>query len=148
MVHQRLSNRASEAGETLAELVVTVAILGIAIVALVGGLATAILASDIHRDHASGDTIARSVAELVEGRNVPWVPSGNYPASTWSSVNTAGFNVSIINQQCWSDKDTSNPPAFGNCPGPDLGLQKLTVSVTPTDGKSSAELVTFLKRRT
>jgi hypothetical protein len=137
----------SEAGESLAELVVAIAIMGIAIVALVGGLATGLLASDFHRNHATGDTIARSVAELLKGRNVPWVASGVYPASTWSTVDTSGFTVSIA-PECWSNKDTFNPPAFAACPAGDLGLQKLTVSVASNGAHGATEVVTVLKRRT
>ena len=52
---------ADERGETLVEMLLAVAIMGIAAVALMAGLTTSVLMSDIHRkqataerDHASG----------------------------------------------------------------------------------------------
>ena len=58
--------RSSERGETLAEVLVTIAIVGLAIVILVGALADSILASSNHRQHATADTVARSIAENIE----------------------------------------------------------------------------------
>ena len=48
-----------ERGEALAELLVTIVIIGITVVAIVGALADSILASSTHRQYASGDTIAK-----------------------------------------------------------------------------------------
>src|SRR6476646_7429602 len=83
-----------ETGETLAEIVVTVAIIGLAVVALVGALATGIAASSNHRQRSTADTVARSVAEAIKDRTVPLDPNGSDGSTIWSStVDTTGFTV-------------------------------------------------------
>ena len=57
---------AGEAGLTLVELLVTIAIMGIAFAVLVGGMGTAVLGSDLHRKQADAENILRSFAETVK----------------------------------------------------------------------------------
>ncbi len=85
-----------EAGESLAEIIVTIAIIGLAVVALVGALATGIAASSRPSPARLADTIARSVAEAIKDRTVPLDPNGSYPPSIWTStVDTTGYNVMV-----------------------------------------------------
>ena len=56
----------SEAGFSLAEVLMTVVIVGITFTAILGGLATAITVSDYHRKQATADTLARDAAEWVK----------------------------------------------------------------------------------
>ena len=56
----------SERGETLIELVVAVAILGMAAVAILGGLMVSIQSSVMHRNDASGGAYVRSFAEAIQ----------------------------------------------------------------------------------
>src|SRR3954447_1727605 len=53
-------------GETLIELLVAVAILGIAGVAILGGLLVSTQASTIHRNSATGGAYVRSFAEAIQ----------------------------------------------------------------------------------
>jgi hypothetical protein len=138
-----MQQRGSERGEVLAELLVTIAILGITVVAIVGALADSILASSTHRVYASADTIARSVAETLEDRSIPWRADGSYPASTWADVDTSGFDVAV-SAQCWSG---DSPTTFQACPNGDKGLQMLTIEVASTSS-ARGQSVTILKRRT
>jgi type II secretory pathway pseudopilin PulG len=139
----RMGRPDRERGEALAELLVTIAIIGITVVAIVGALADSIYASSTHRQYASADTIARSVAETLEDRTIGWVPDGNYPASTWSTVDTTGYNVALA-AQCWNG---DSPATFQPCPNGNRGLQKITVTVNSNAG-SRGQIVTILKRRT
>src|SRR5215510_16442827 len=61
-------------GETLIELLVTVVLLGTAVVAIVAALGTAIRVSDIHRKQANGGAYVRAYAEALE----TYVAAGNY----------------------------------------------------------------------
>ena len=141
----RVARPDRERGETLAELLVTIAIIGITVVAIVGALADTIFASSTHRQYASADTIARSVAETLKDRTIAWVPDGSYPASTWSTVDTTGYTVTLTPPpQCWNG---DSPATFQSCPNGNRGLQKITVTVT-SDSGSRGQVVTILKRRT
>lgn len=65
-----MSDRASgpkdERGETLLELVISIAIMGVIIVPVMGGLATGVLASGIQREQATAGVYARDYAEAIE----------------------------------------------------------------------------------
>jgi Tfp pilus assembly protein PilV len=122
-----------DAGESLVEILVAISILGVSIVALTGGLAASILDSSVHRQHATGDTIARSVAECLKDRNLAYQQNGVYAAC-------AGDGASITTR--WWNGDS--PATFGTSQNSN-GLQELTVTVA---AKRGTETVTILKRRT
>jgi type II secretory pathway pseudopilin PulG len=124
-------------GESLAELLVAIAIMGIAIVVIVGGLGNAIFASNVHRNYATAGAVARNAAETLKDRKYSWNANGNYTPS-----GSNGFSVSVA-ARCW-DVD-STPATFHGCPNGDAGLQQLTVTAS---GKGTSETVTVLKRRT
>jgi hypothetical protein len=140
VVRRRARRCQSEAGETLAELLVTIAILGLAIVTIVAGLGTAILGSSIHRQHSTADTVVRSAAELLEDRS----PSSAY---AWSSAGTYSVSAQngitpTISVKCWNG---DYPATFAACPNGDRGLQQVTISAR---SGGTTESVTIYKRRT
>jgi type II secretory pathway pseudopilin PulG len=138
-----------ERGETLPEILVTIAIVSLAVVILVGGLATGIAASAGHRQHASADTIARSVAEAVKDRKAnPTLDSTYSYDSEKNSVDHDGFNVTV-DRKCLNsvDNQTVAPGDFSSCGSGVSSLQYITVTVTSTGAKSEHETVSILKRR-
>ena len=62
----RLQRRTSEAGESLVEIVVAVAILGLGVVALLGGLGTAVSTSGLHRRQADVSAVLTAASERVK----------------------------------------------------------------------------------
>jgi type II secretory pathway pseudopilin PulG len=127
-------------GESLAELLVAIAIMGIAIVVIVGGLGNAIFASNVHRNYATAGAVARNAAEKLKDRKFPWNANGNYTVS-----GSNGFSVSVA-AKCWDPNSTAAIPGnFHDCQNGDVGLQQLTVTAS---GKGTTETVTVLKRRT
>lgn len=63
----RLGNREQlDRGDTLIEILMTVAVISIAMVALIGGLLTTVSASTTHRNFATADTALRSFAETAK----------------------------------------------------------------------------------
>ena len=124
------------AGETLVELLVAIAILGVAIVVIVGGLGNAILASNVHRHYATAGVVARNAAEALKDRTLAWNSSGSYAVS-----GSNGVSVSVT-ARCWNG---DSPATFAACPNGDRGLQALTVTAS---GNGVSESVTVLKRRT
>ena len=125
-----------DGGETLAELLVALSILGLAIVVLVGGLGNAIFASTKHRNFATAGTVARNAAETLKDRKLAWNPSGNYTVSA-----SDGFTVNVTGR-CWNVN--TSPATFDTCPNGDAGLQRLVVTA---NGHDVSESVTVLKRR-
>jgi type II secretory pathway pseudopilin PulG len=136
LIASRRRRARGERGETLAEILVTIAILGVAITALIAGLADGILASAVHRQHATADTALRSAVETLKDRNLAWNAAGSYSVSAPS-----GFGVTV-NASCWNG---DAPPTFAACPNGDRGLQRLTVTVA---GGKVVQNVTIDKRRT
>lgn len=143
-----------EAGESLAELVVAIAIIGLAVAALVAALATSISASSGHRQHASADTIARSVAESLKDRTVALDPNGSYSASTYTStlsnddVNNFTISVGVKCLNSANESDNSIVASkFGTCNASTTGVQLITVTVTAKAGKGETDTVTIVKRR-
>lgn len=127
---------AGEAGESLAELLVAIAILGLAIVVIAGALGNAIFASNVHRNFATAGTVARNAAETLKDRKLAFDPAGNYTVPP-----TAGFSVSVT-AKCWDAN--SSPATFKACQNGNAGLQELTVTAS---GNGTSESVTVLKRR-
>jgi type II secretory pathway pseudopilin PulG len=79
-----------ERGETLVETLMTVAILGIAVLGLIGGLVMAVRASDQHHKEADGNAVLTAAAESVVDNNRnpyqtcahPLDPTGQNPDPT------------------------------------------------------------------
>jgi type II secretory pathway pseudopilin PulG len=133
MKHAR--RRFDEAGESLAELLVAIAILGIAIAVITGGLGDAIFASNEHRNYATAGTVARNGAEAIKDRKLAWNASGNYTLPASNGV------TPTVTARCWNG---DSPATFAGCPNNDRGLQQLTVTAT---SRGTTESVTVLKRR-
>ncbi len=147
------ARRPRERGETLVELLLTIAILGLAIVALVAGLATGIAASGSHRRHANANAIARSVAEILKN---PDPNSGTNPDVYQNCAGNASYPLPsfapyqvALAVKYWSGSGSSfSDGSFSSaCQGSDLGLQQITITVT-ANGQGERETVTILKRRT
>lgn len=125
----------SEAGFTLVELLLTIAILGIAVVAVVGAMMTSIQVSDLGRRQADGQTQLRAYAEAVAGAGYTTCAT-SYPTSySPPSGYTAAMTVAY-----WDGSS-----AFTATCGTDKGLQRVTLTITATDGRGS-ETVAIAKR--
>jgi hypothetical protein len=162
-VHSGPRKGRGEAGETLAELLVTISIIGLAVVVLVGALATAIKASTTHREHSTADTMARSIAEAFKNPDPTVPPNPNpgllpnvdvyvdcatsYPTTT---VDTTRFTVTQ-KITYWkgngSAHEGSDFVSSCNSPADDKGLQLVRITVTANGPKAESDTVSILKRR-
>ncbi|HJQ44865.1 MAG TPA: type II secretion system protein [Amycolatopsis sp.] len=132
-----------ERGETLVELLVTVVILGLAGVALVAGLTTAVMVSDSHRKATGAGATIRDYAEAIESV----VVTSGYQVScapTYAAGFTppSGFTApSITAVSYW------NGAGFpGTCdPATDTGVQRLTLRVSSVDGRASESLTIVVR---
>ena len=137
-----------ERGETLVELLVTVVIMGSAIVALVAGVATAIASSDTHRQDATAEGVLRAFAErTVDPRDVPYVDcatTASYSTTPTGFTAPSGWSLSITGvSYLQADKSYS-----GACPSPDLGAQQITLrAVSPHTKNGADQSIVVVKRK-
>ena len=142
----------SDGGFSLAEILVTIAIVGITFTAILGGLMTSITASALQRKEATADTVARSAGERVKDSvKNPYHPCAD---SGWYSLAglsvPSGFSVAITSVEywTWNQPPVSDAYAVGfqaSCPTADHGMQRITIVATSSDGQAS-EAVQVIKR--
>ena len=138
----------TDGGDTLVEALVTVAVLGVAFVALLGGMATAIRASDVHRKQAMAEITLSNYVEAVQAAPYVSCPSAG-PASYATATVTvpSGLAAPTI-------LDTASKPfefwASGlfqlACAVTDGGAQRMWLQVSSTDGRV-VESVQILKQQ-
>ncbi len=134
--------RGSEAGETLVEVLVAIAILGVAGVAIMVGLMLSVKTSDIHRKETQGGADVKSWAEAIQNyvqanqsafncspdygaATVGFAPKTGYDATyTWNAVDSTG-----VATDCTANK-----------------AQMVNLNISSRDGRASEEL-TFVLRR-
>jgi prepilin-type N-terminal cleavage/methylation domain-containing protein len=126
-----------EHGFSLIESVIAVAVLGIIVSAMVGGMATAIATSALNRQKASANAVMVSAAEVV--KHLPYQDCQNpdYQNRDYSTAipRPSGWSISIV-VQYWDP--SSDPPFRSTCPsssdgdnpGSLFGMQLVTILVT------------------
>jgi type II secretory pathway pseudopilin PulG len=132
-----------ERGESLLELVVAIGLMGVAIVAVMSGLTTTVLMSDVQRKEATAGTTVRDYAEALQ----KYVADGHYVACASSYavpgfVPPDGFTARVVSGsvQYWTGA-LWLPLCL-----PDRGLQRLRVSVASTDGRAAQSLDVVLRK--
>ncbi|TCO45510.1 prepilin-type N-terminal cleavage/methylation domain-containing protein [Kribbella antiqua] len=137
---------ASERGESLLEVLIAVAIMGIAAVAIMAGLTTSVLMSDIHRKQATAGTAVRDYAEALQtfvatGDNyVPCATAAAYALPSFTVP--AGYAKSVVagSTRYWDGASWQS-----SC-GTDKGLQKLTIQVASSDGRATEHVDVVLRK--
>jgi len=133
----------SEQGTTLIELLVAVAIMGIAFVTVVGGIGMAIIGSATQKQKASSGIVLRTAAEAATYQ--PCTTKDSYVTATLPAP-PAGFSVSVRQVSQW-DSDTNqfvtDPPSCT-----DTGLQLIELAVTSSTGQRPVtEALKVVKRK-
>jgi len=137
-----------ERGETLLELVIAILILGVCVVGIGSGIALSVKVSGIHRDQSTAGAFLHNYAEALQGTSA-------YAACTSSSTPNyvsnlalappSGFQTPTATVNYWN----SSTSAFGtsiNCPAAgDPGLQKVTLTLTSSDGFVTESLVVVIR---
>jgi prepilin-type N-terminal cleavage/methylation domain-containing protein len=127
-IRDRLVGRArsgTHGGFTLVEILVAVAILGIAIVGIVGAIATFLHANTIDRSVANLDQVVRTYSESMNGQS--YVSC----ASSYSSVTLpTGYTFSAGPTIMYWNGD--NPATFAASCGTDNGVQQISATISQT----------------
>jgi Tfp pilus assembly protein PilV len=131
-IRQRLGD---ERGESLLEVLIAVAIMGVAVVAIMAGLTTSVLMSDIHRKQSTAGAYVRDFAEAIEnsvaaGNYLGCSNSAGYAALTVPDFPAAGYEKSVVGSSCSYGAD----------------VHELTLEVRSTDGRASERLVLFVRK--
>ncbi|MFJ8013469.1 prepilin-type N-terminal cleavage/methylation domain-containing protein [Streptomyces sp. NPDC096339] len=114
--------RRGEEGETLVEVLVAVVLIGVAFVAILGGMGTAIISSVTQQKVTGADSVIRSAAEKVV--SAPYVPCAS---GYETSAPPAGYTVTV-EIEYWDGVGAFGAP----CPTADTGVQKVTLTVHST----------------
>lgn len=134
---------ATQAGSTLVEVLVAVVILGTAFAAILGGMSTSSIASDIHRKQATAETVLRSLAEWVKAQ--PYRDCATTYSTSGFTV-PAGYGATITGVSYWSGDPSASDTDFSPSCGSDHGLQRVSLRVVSPNERAS-ETVEILKRR-
>jgi type II secretory pathway pseudopilin PulG len=138
-----------DAGESLLELVVTIAIVGVCVVAIGAGMALSIKMSSIHRAQSTADAFLHNYAETLQGQYTACT-AGSVPnyAAGLAPPSTDGLNAPTATVTYWN-ATTLSWGTGTSCPGTgDPGLQRVALSVASADGFVSESLVVILRKST
>ena len=130
-----------DAGTTLIEALVTVAIMATCFAAILGGVSTQILMSDVHHKQASDQTILRTYADAIEA-STTWkacaaVTSDYAPGQMSYSDYPSGYTPSATAVKYW---DTASATFKPTCTT-DAGLQLVTIQVQTDRATESMDVV-------
>jgi hypothetical protein len=103
---QRFSGERSEAGETLIEVMLSSALMGLVAVGIIGGLATTVLGAHVHREQADANTVLVSTMERIKSSDfdfsnvdctqTPSVRQANYEATARGVSMPSGWPASSL----------------------------------------------------
>lgn len=129
---------------TLVEVLVAIAIMGIAVTSIVSGLASASMASGRHRKLVNADAIVRSDAELLKQqvRSGGYVPQANTTSYSLPAPSN-GYSIAITSVSCWY---STAPTIFSACTSNTDAAQKLTLSAASPDGLDTETLDIVLRK--
>jgi hypothetical protein len=133
-----------DGGESLVELLFAIAIMSTAVVALLAGLATAVVISDSHRKQASAGAQVRTFAEAVERavNNATTAYVDCAAETAYEPVFTAepGYKRDVVEVLYWNGTDFSDECA------PDPGVQRVTVRVASNDDRASETIHVIIRK--
>jgi type II secretory pathway pseudopilin PulG len=142
------ANRELERGETLVELLLAIVILGIAGVAVLGGLGTSIIVSDAHRKQTISGAAVRAYAEQLQTNvaasgYVSCAAAGSYASGTVGYTPPAGYAAFTTGVTYWNLATKT----FGATCGTDSGVQAVTLQVRDTaDTRGTVSLTVVIRK--
>lgn len=144
----RVAPTAGQQGETLIELLATVILLGVGIIALLGALASAITQSSRTERATLADNEAVNTVEFIRAEDyIACADASSYglPTSTHPNVTLAVTKVQRL-QNAGSSNPVWLPDNAGCSAANDQGAQLITVRATATGEPKVNRFLTFVKR--
>ena len=149
----RFSGPASEAGETLVEVLMTAGLMAIIVLAIVGGMGTMLFGSKVNRDQANANGYLVSAMERIKSSDFPrWKCTD--PSTAQAVYQTEAQKVSVPTgwtitadpvQFQYIDTSGGSPAIkFGSTCSETTPLQLVTLKVT-TSGSSVSPSLSFVK---
>ena len=133
-------------GSSLIEVLLAAAILGIAVVVLIGGLGTAVLSTEQHRGQASAAAYLRAAAEAVRGQSFqPCAGTSTYTLAGVVPVSDANY-VATVTALTHYTGSTGSLAVLSPCVPSIEDVQYVTLAISTTDGRVT-ESVTIGMRR-
>jgi hypothetical protein len=153
---EAFSDPRSEAGETLIEVLLASALMALVVVSILGGVATMILGTAVHRDQTEANPKLISAMETLKSsataRLCP-ASTNPLPAYTFSDTNVSIFKIEyqeLLSGTTWTwsssasacDDTPASGPANTGTPDPDnpMTLQRITLRYNHPDGNVVPEL--------
>ncbi len=145
---------AGDQGESLLEVMLSIAIIGLAFAAALGGLRIGLIGSQVQRSQATAGTVLVSAVENVK-KQAPYTPcavandAAYLPqAQLAAPAGWAASSVSIPSIQYWDGSSFVTSGCSGLEAVADiLRMQLITVQVTSPNGETT-ESMSFIKRAT
>jgi Tfp pilus assembly protein PilV len=146
----RLRQERPEAGETLIEVMISSALMALLVVAIVGGLATVLISSRIHRNQADGNVSLVKAMEKVRSETSPSCAL-NDASHPYRVGLPAGVTISSIEYQTTGSDSSGNSilvwsPSNSVCCdlSSPLSLQRITLQYVNADSSVNPSL-SFVK---
>jgi hypothetical protein len=155
------ASRRDSRGETLIESLISIMIIGIAVAAILGAVASGSILTGGHRDLTGSDVGLKAVAESIKSTQLAYIDNavsdtGSPVAKRYTipvSEIPAGFTAHITSVLCWqpgasTTYNVTDPAAFPTCSSStDNGLQLVTLTLALTTNGGSLQTTQIMKRK-
>lgn len=146
-----MDRRHGDGGETLIELLISVAILGIAAVAIVNGLGALVVGTDVHRLQSTGGTLLLSAADAVKSTTTTYTPcatTASYAGAITSAVTLpSGWTAPTVQSVAYWNGTAFGPTCFESAAVPTVAaIQLVTIRATVPNSRGDLT-ISVTKRR-
>lgn len=142
-----------DAGESLLEVILSIALMGLAFTASLGAMQLGLIGSQVHRSHATAETVLLRAVEKLKAETA-YTPcavanDASYLPDAQSVASASGWDattVSIPSVEYWNGAGFQSSGCSGlEAVATILRMQLITVQVTSPDG-DAVESMSFVKR--
>jgi type II secretory pathway pseudopilin PulG len=152
-VRRRMQTVSPDQGDTLIEIILTIAVIAVTAVALVGAVLTAITGSSEHRslsvDNAQLNSYVQSIQDTVERQGDQSIFTGCASASDLPQPEANGIDTSsstwtigITSIKYWAQGGSG----FTSCTGGGTSMSLLLITATATSPTQQSSSITFAVR--